>query len=578
MSSQSAAFPLELVSPITVIILFCLILVLTSIIFANLRKITATKLSEKQLIIENNNLQENINNLKQSLDKVHEELHGVKQELISSREQLVALNKDNEHLNFNKNKLSSDLYSLQDKFNEVSEYKARLETQLKNSEENREYLEKQAREREEELRSFFEKREQELNLSTKRREQELLQNAANKENALKSAFNERLQSQQESFKIAQHELESRLSALGERMLKERAEDLKQRSDAQFKTTLDPFKEELRQFRELLDKTRKESYEQSGRLSSELKNMQEAQQTLSKQALDLTKALKSGGKTQGMWGELQLERVLDASGLTNGVEYEREVAGDRALGENGRPDVVIRLPENRSLIIDAKCSLTAYAELCASDNENDRQKAISAHLMSIKNHIDGLSKRAYQNYRSLNSPSFVFMFVPLDGALQAAFNNDHSIYSYAEERHIYLVSPSTLIPSLKVVSNLWVLSRQNNHIRELAHEAQKIADKFELVKRSYDDVIKKKEGFERALNEFGDRLLSGRGNLSKMIASFAVNAPKTLREMDGKTIDIDDENKGLLVPKEDLKTNDLNTIKPVSDYDNSVAANDGALND
>ncbi len=576
MSSLFASFPVELVSPITIIVLFALILVLCCIIYTNLKKATAVRLSENQLAIENNNLKENLDKLKLDFDKQEHELQTVKYNLSASKELLAALNKDKEHLTADKVKLLAELNVLQNNFNDVSEYKARLETQLKSAEEINELRSKQAQQHEAELQNFYDHKVNELKANAYKREQDLIQNALDKENALKNEFQVRLQSQQESFKIAQQDLESRLSNLSDKMLKERAEELKERSSAQFKITLDPFKEELKQFRELLDKARKESYEQSGRLSSELKLMQETQQTLSKQALDLTKALKSGGKTQGMWGELQLERVLDASGLTKGVEYEREVAGDKTLGENGRPDVVIRLPEHRSLIIDAKCSLTAYADCCGTEDEAEKQKAINAHIASIKNHIDGLSKRSYQNYRSLNSPSFVFMFVPLDGALQLAFNNDHSIYSYAEERNIYLVSPSTLIPSLKVVSNLWVLSRQNTHIRELAHEAQKIADKFDLVKRSYDDVIRKKDSFERSFTEFGDRLLLGRGNLSRMIASFAVNAPKTLKEMDGKTIDVDEESKEPSATDQPSHANEITTIRPVSERDNSEPANDGDI--
>lgn len=166
----------------------------------------------------------------------------------------------------------------------------------------------------------------------------------------------------------------------------------------------------------------------------------------------------------------------------------------------------------------------------------KNRALTAHLSSVKGHIDGLSKRAYQNYRSFNSPSFVFMFVPLDGALQAAFKADHGIYSYAEEKNIYLVSPSTLIPSLRVVSGLWVLARQNDHIRDLAAEAQKIADKFQLVRDAFSDVIKKKESFESSLEVFGNRLTNGRGNLGAMLSRFSARAPAVLKELDGRTLE------------------------------------------
>ena len=207
-----------------------------------------------------------------------------------------------------------------------------------------------------------------------------------------------------------------------------------------------------------------------------------QNILSKQALDLSNALSSGGKSQGMWGELQLERVLEASGPTNGIEYEREVAGSRALGETGRPDAVIRLPQNHCLIIDAKCSLTAYTQYINAEDKKIKEEALK-NQYSLKNHIQGLAKRDYCNFKSLNSPSFVFMFVPIDGALSLAINSDSTLYDEASKKNIYLVSPSSLIPALRVSANLWVLSNQNEKIRALAIEAQQIYTKFWLFRKT-----------------------------------------------------------------------------------------------
>jgi DNA recombination protein RmuC len=339
---------------------------------------------------------------------------------------------------------------------------------------------------------------------------------------------------------AQRTLEEKLTSISERMLKDRGQDLQKSSAKTLSETVMPLKEELFQFRELLLKTQKDTSEQAGRFSSELKHMQDAQQTLSKQALDLTNALKAGGKAQGMWGELQLERALDASGLIKGTEYEREVAGDRSLGESGRPDVVIRLPDSHSLIIDAKCSLTAYSDYCNADSDDERERAAKAHIESVRHHIDGLSKRDYGSYRSLNSPSFVFMFVPLDGALFLAFNRDHSIYDYAASKNVYLVSPSTLVPALRVVSNLWVLAHQNDHIRELANSAKKVADKFELVHAAFSDAIKRKESFDDSLRLLENRLFTGKGSLSTLLERFSTRAPQVIKELDGTTVDVKPE--------------------------------------
>lgn len=486
---------------------------------STLKKNAALRENAAALESENRNLLESLQLERERGDKFVAELEEQRREHILNREKISALDLENERLH-------DDCLSYEGENNTLHRQNADLKDDLTRAQSE---LKNISSLREEESAAF-----------------------AQREKELRETFSEKEKNLQDGFAHQQHELEARLCALGEKMLKERAAELKTVSNEQFKNTVDPLKEELLRFRELIDKARRENYTQAGRLSEELKQMQLAQQTLSKQALDLTEALKSGGKAQGMWGELQLERVLDSSGLTKGVEYEREVAGNRAMGERGRPDAVIRLPENRCIIIDAKCSLTAYTEYNCADSKSEKERALCAHAQSVKDHIDALAGRAYQNYQSLNSPSFVFMFVPLDGALQAACLYDHALYAYAEQKNIYLVSPSSLIPSLKVVSNLWVLARQNEHIRTLALDAQKIADKFDLVRKAYDDVIKRKDSFEEALETFGNRLLSGRGNLGSMLTRFASRSPKVLSELDGKTIDgetlrsdTDDEVKPLL---------------------------------
>ncbi|MBQ9274804.1 MAG: DNA recombination protein RmuC [Succinivibrio sp.] len=355
---------------------------------------------------------------------------------------------------------------------------------------------------------------------------------------------------QRRFEESAKDLENRLTVLGERMLRKRGEELQQLSREQFRQTMDPLTKELNIFREQLNKSQKNSSEQAGALSAELKLLQQSQQALSRQAQELTLALSSGGKTQGMWGELQLERVLDASGLTQGIEYEREVAGKRADGEYGRPDAIIRLPQNHCLIIDAKCAITAYTSYVNATDDKEREEAMKQHTAALKRHIDGLSKRDYVSYSSFNSPSFVFMFVPVDGALTSALMYDHDLYDYASRRGIYLVSPSTIIPALRVVANLWVISRQNERVRSLAEEAQRVYDKFNLVRDAFQDVLNKKESFERSLNDFQGRLLSGRGNLEKMLKNFAVKAPGVIAELDRQSAQMPEITRGVVLKHEE----------------------------
>ena len=340
----------------------------------------------------------------------------------------------------------------------------------------------------------------------------------------------------ERFEQSSHELEQKLTILGDRMLKERSAALQEASSEHFKKAVQPLKEELDTFRSYLQSTQKNSSEQAGALSAELKKLHEAQIKLSDQATDLSKALRAGGKSQGMWGELQLERVLDASGLTNGIEYNREVSGSRTLGEMGRPDVVIRLPDNHALIIDAKCTLTDYTNYVNASNEGMRDMSLKGHINSFKAHISGLSKRDYSEFKSLNSPPFVFMFIPIDGALTLALQKEPTLYDEAARKGIYLVSPSTLVPALRVVSNLWMLSHQNERMRKLALDAQAVYSQFEKVIESFDDVKKKQDSMEKSLITLGDRLANGRGNLKKRLENFRAKAPSALTSEHGNTIE------------------------------------------
>lgn len=325
------------------------------------------------------------------------------------------------------------------------------------------------------------------------------------------------------------ELKNRLTLLGQQMLKATAAELSSQERLNFQKNVAPLKEELEIFRSFLTQSQNQSASQSGSLLTELKKLQESQSVLSKQALDLSLALSSGGKSQGMWGELQLERVLENSGLTLGVEYEREVAGVRYQNENGRPDAIIRLPQNHCLIIDAKCSLTAYTSFMNASGKEEKDNALKAHISSLRNHINGLKKRDYSNYKSLNSPSFVFMFVPIDGALSLAINKDASLYDEASQNNIYLVSPSSLLPALRVVANLWVLSKQNERIRALASEAQQIYAKFSQVLNALEDVQKKEASLNSSIEVLNNRLRGGKGNLEGQLQNFAVKAPQVLAQ-------------------------------------------------
>lgn len=329
--------------------------------------------------------------------------------------------------------------------------------------------------------------------------------------------------------LSRKELEKRLTVLTEQMLKDRGAELASLSTTCLQQTVAPLAAELASFRAFVTDSQNRQSEQSGALRNELARLQQAQFTLSKQAADLTQALSAGGKSQGLWGEHQLELCLDSAGLRQNFEYEREVTSPVA-GEKGRPDVVIRLPQNHCIIVDAKCSLTAYSRCMAAEDKKEHEQALKQHVSSVRAHIDELSDKRYEEYTGFNSPSFVFMFVPVDNALTLAFQGDDSLYSYAALKNVYLVSPSSLLPALRTVSNLWMLSSQNERLRRIAAEAQNIYKKLTLVNASFEDVKKRSQALQDSLLQLDTRLMSGKGNLTNMLKNFDSKAPAVLSEL------------------------------------------------
>ncbi|MGN1280861.1 MAG: DNA recombination protein RmuC [Succinivibrio sp.] len=344
------------------------------------------------------------------------------------------------------------------------------------------------------------------------------------------------QEQQKRFDFSYKELQEQLKVIGNEFIKNGTADLNKSSKENIVQCVNPLKEEILNFRKFITDTQNSNIKTSAELRQEIKILGQSHDSLSKQAQELSKALCAGAKSQGMWGELQLERVLDKSGLTKGIEYEREVAGDYSNGEKGRPDVVVRLPENHCLIIDSKCSLTAYTRFINSSDEAEREKALKEHISSVKKHLSELYEKDYSSYQSFNSPSFVFMFVPVDGALSEVLYTDDAIYDEAAAKGVYLVSPSTLIPALRVVSNLWILSEQSDRMRKLAGMAKTIFDRLNLVVESAEKLKGTLKKADEHYSDLEKRLYTGNRSLSKAIENFDSKSRNEFKEIDGNIID------------------------------------------
>jgi len=281
---------------------------------------------------------------------------------------------------------------------------------------------------------------------------------------------------------------------------------------QSRETLTPLREQLDNFRKKVEETYEKESRDRLRLAHEITDLKNLNQQISEDAVNLTNALKGQAKTQGNWGEIILERVLEQSGLVKGREYEVQKNLRDDDGRLFRPDVVVRLPEGKSVIIDAKVSLVAYERYCSSEDLDARQREMKNHTGSLRNHIKGLGGKDYASLNGVHSPDFILMFVPVEAAFISAMEHDFSLFEDAFKKNIVMVSPSTLLATLRTIENTWRYERQNQNAREIAERAGHLYDKFLLFVDSLLDVGHKLDRAKESWDTARKRLTDGHGNL------------------------------------------------------------------
>lgn len=273
--------------------------------------------------------------------------------------------------------------------------------------------------------------------------------------------------------------------------KERLEDL-----------LKPFSDQLGDFQKRVERSREDDLKGRANLMAQIKTLHDLNQQISSEATNLTTALKGDKKLQGNWGELQVEKILESSGLIKGQGYAREANFKDEDGNNMRPDFVVYLPEDKHLIIDSKVSLVDYLAYIAADNEGEQKAALARHIQSIRNHIKSLSEKDYAGLPGVKAPDFVFMFMPIEPAFLAAFQQDQHLFSEAFEKRVVVVTPTTLLATLRTVANLWSIEKQNANARKLAERGRRLYDKLQVfvvkmekldtqinnVRKVYDDAL------------------------------------------------------------------------------------------
>ena len=296
--------------------------------------------------------------------------------------------------------------------------------------------------------------------------------------------------------------------------------------AKLSDILNPLRDKITEFQTKVETNQTESTKTNSALMEQIKNLTNLNQTVTQKTEDLTNALKGSTKAQGGWGEMILERVLESSGLKKGYEYETQFSTKNSIGDTIRPDAVIYLPENKNLIIDSKVSLTAYEQYASSDDSMVKEAALKAHIASMKSHIKLLSEKDYHTGLGLNSPDFTLMFIPIESGFALSVREDKTLFEYAWERKIVMVSPSTLLATLRTIASVWKNENQTRNAVEIGKKAGEMLDKFIAFTEDMDGVGKAIEKAADAHSKAMNKLSTGKGNL--------VNRATHLKDLGVKT--------------------------------------------
>ncbi|MGB2058730.1 MAG: DNA recombination protein RmuC [Alcanivorax sp.] len=331
----------------------------------------------------------------------------------------------------------------------------------------------------------------------------------------KARLEERLAGQEEKLSFAEksrEQLKQEFENLSARIFEQRGKQLQEQQQQGLDGMLKPFREQLADFRRRVDQIHSDETRAQASLIEQLSQLRSLNQQMHEDARNLTDALKGQVKTQGNWGEMILERVLESSGLTRGREYETQVTLKDDSGQRRLPDAIVHLPENKDVVIDAKVSLVAYERLSSASTSEEREQALRDHLMSLRSHIKGLDIKDYSGLEGIRSLDFVLLFIPIEGAFMVAMEQDSSLYTDAFARNIVLVSPTTLLVTLRTIQNIWRYEYQNRNALDIADRAGKICDQVSLVTESLDDVGDKLARATSSWEQTRKRLTTGNGNL------------------------------------------------------------------
>lgn len=346
--------------------------------------------------------------------------------------------------------------------------------------------------------------------------------------------------QQQNLEELQQKFTLEFSNIANKILDEKSTKFTAQNQSNLDQILNPLKTNIKLFEEKIDKVYQTEAAERSQLKGVIFQLMDQTKQIQTDASSLTKALKGDNKKQGNWGEIILERVLETSGLMKDREYILQKNLNSAEGARFQPDVIVNLPDEKNLIIDAKISLVAYERMVNAEMEEEKALFLKQHLLSIKSHIDGLSAKNYQHLYSINSPDFVLLFIPIEASFSATIQADNEIFNYAWSKKVVLVSPTTLLATLRTIASIWKIDRQNKNVFEIAEEAGALYDKFVGFLEDMQKIGKHIEQTQKAHEDAFKKLQYGSGNLIGKVEKIKKLGAKTKanRQIDSKFLDND----------------------------------------
>ncbi len=347
---------------------------------------------------------------------------------------------------------------------------------------------------------------------------------------------EKLKEVEQSKEEQEQRLTKEFENLANKILDQNSEKFKQQNKEQLDLILNPLGKEIEKFKQKVEDTNKDYIQRNSALSQRIESLEKLNLQLSQDAINLTNALKGDSKTQGDWGEIQLEVLLEKSGLMNGVHFSTQGGYRDEDGKLKKPDFIINLPDNKHLIIDSKVSLTAYESYFNAEGEAAQKIALKKHLESIKNHYKELGSKDYPSLYGINAPDHVLMFVPIEPALMIALQEEQNIYLDALDKNVVLLSTSTLLATLSTIASIWKQEDQKRNVLEIAREGGLLYDKFESFVGDLVKIGKNLKTSQDSYQEAMNKLVDGRGNIIKKVENLKKLGAKTKKSLPQNIID------------------------------------------